>query len=310
MTVAKETGHPLRFHFTGFNVVLGSHYDECVSLRLFLRLSICPCLLVCALTSMPPFFTSLPDCLPCARYVFDYLKIVPSLDGMAPEAFAPPAMMTCEVLETDDDDGGGPTKNVPSALKKKARPKATKADFGAPLAELSAMRPGGGNAKAAKFEAWAQKHGKAYATPEEAFHRASLFHAADAYVAAFNRQRKSFWLGLNHMADWTPEEKKKARGRQHTPAGTTMPGATATHQTKSGEVEDIDWRDLGAVTPPKDQGACGSCWSYGATGTTEGQVFRRTGVLTPLSQQNLMDCSWGEGNNACDGGLDFRAYEW
>jgi len=29
-----------------------------------------------------------------------------------------------------------------------------------------------------------------------------------------------------------------------------------------------------------------------------------------LSQQELMDCSWGEGNNACDGGEDFRAYQW
>lgn len=29
-----------------------------------------------------------------------------------------------------------------------------------------------------------------------------------------------------------------------------------------------------------------------------------------LSQQQLMDCSWGEGNNACDGGEDFRAYQW
>ena len=29
-----------------------------------------------------------------------------------------------------------------------------------------------------------------------------------------------------------------------------------------------------------------------------------------LSQQELVDCSWGEGNNACDGGEDFRAYQW
>ena len=32
--------------------------------------------------------------------------------------------------------------------------------------------------------------------------------------------------------------------------------------------------------------------------------------LVRLSQQELMDCSWGEGNNACDGGEDFRAYQW
>ena len=36
----------------------------------------------------------------------------------------------------------------------------------------------------------------------------------------------------------------------------------------------------------------------------------QTGQLVRLSQQALMDCSWGEGNNACDGGEDFRAYQW
>ena len=38
--------------------------------------------------------------------------------------------------------------------------------------------------------------------------------------------------------------------------------------------------------------------------------FFQTGKLVRLSQQELMDCSWGEGNNACDGGEDFRAYQW
>jgi len=58
----------------------------------------------------------------------------------------------------------------------------------------------------------------------------------------------------------------------------------------------------GAVTAVKDQGICGSCWSFGAAESIEGQVFLQTGELVQLSQQALMDCSWGYGNNACDGG--------
>ncbi|NXD11437.1 CYSP2 proteinase, partial [Nothocercus nigrocapillus] len=66
----------------------------------------------------------------------------------------------------------------------------------------------------------------------------------------------------------------------------------------------------GAVTPVKDQAVCGSCWSFATTGAMEGALFLKTGVLTPLSQQVLIDCSWGFGNQACDGGEEWRAYEW
>ena len=39
-------------------------------------------------------------------------------------------------------------------------------------------------------------------------------------------------------------------------------------------------------------------------------LFFQTGQLVRLSQQSLVDCSWGFGNNGCDGGEDFRAYQW
>lgn len=62
----------------------------------------------------------------------------------------------------------------------------------------------------------------------------------------------------------------------------------------------------GGVTQVKDQGVCGSCWSFGTVGTIEGAYFIKYGRRVRFSQQQLVDCSWGEGNNGCDGGEDFR----
>ncbi|XP_060526716.1 procathepsin L-like [Cylas formicarius] len=133
----------------------------------------------------------------------------------------------------------------------------------------------------------------------------------DEHNSNFDRGLVTYRLGVNRFADLSEEEFRSmltfnASGKSQAASRSIFEvPEEAKVPTKK------DWRDAGAVTPIKDQGTCGGCWSFSVTGSLEGQYFIKHGELVSFSEQNLIDCAGPKyGLAGCDGGQLDPAFEY
>jgi len=161
------------------------------------------------------------------------------------------------------------------------------------------------NNHGALFAAFKKTHAKAYATPAEEAARKAVFKMNMLKAAALQGKSPSATFGMNKFSDMTEEEFKPYHsGLVHAPVEKSIPALFDVPASP----KSVDWRESGAVSAVKDQGQCGSCWTFSTTGVTESANFLHgDGKLTSLSEQELVSCE--KDCYGCSGGLPSLAYQ-
>lgn len=152
------------------------------------------------------------------------------------------------------------------------------------------------------------KYNKMYHSPKEFIHRLNIFIENHKFIEEHNKRNETFKLGMNHLGDLQSDELNLGLNLNKDSCAQFNIQYDYISLPKS-----IDWREKNAVTPVKDQGQCGSCWSFSASGAMEGAWSISTGELISLSEQQLVDCSSGffsYGNHGCNGGLMDYAFQY
>ncbi|KAL7015107.1 hypothetical protein ACKWTF_016277 [Chironomus riparius] len=70
------------------------------------------------------------------------------------------------------------------------------------------------------------------------------------------------------------------------------------------QLEYLNYSAMGYPSKIKNQGRCGACWAFAATGVCEAAIFKKTKKLVKFSEQQLVDCTQNDdyNNYGCRGG--------
>jgi cathepsin H len=163
-----------------------------------------------------------------------------------------------------------------------------------------------------QFTHFTKVHSRSYSA-EEYHYRKGIFEETLKKIDAHNSDPTNKWTkGVTEYADWTEEEFAAGKLQAWQNCSATQGFLGNYKASKLGWIPaSVDWRQMGVVTPVKNQGKCGSCWTFSTTGAMESHWAIRTQKGLPLlSEQQLVDCAGAFNNFGCNGGLPSQAFEY
>jgi len=163
-----------------------------------------------------------------------------------------------------------------------------------------------------KFNDFKNKYGKEYNSFDEFNYRFLIFKNNLRDIIKHNLESiHNFKMKINSFTDLSQYEfhDKYVLGIIND-VDTNLGTCKTFNYTNKHVPDELDWRLFNAVTPVKNQGQCGSCWSFSATGAIEGAYAIQNQILISFSEEQLVDCSRLYGNSGCNGGLMDSAFKY